>query len=231
MQESLVRLFRLEFLHHRNSISLWTICYACSLRSRIHLICNHVKTSRCLRETSTNAISQANVISYKVALRHTFMRWSHLLRNRSNSKHLHQHMFAKIFRVNLRSRHRSHLFLFLFDSRRFFTQLQSANTVKSVLSHIELAIDSCQMLQELRTLKYSWECDSRVSFAFVLLWKSIDSFRSHYFERVSMLFVCFTRFSLSINNRLFRHTLKKHWLERAKNCCFSLFSFCDLRKF
>ena len=97
------------------------IFIACSLKNRIHLICNDIKCVRFLFVILTNAISQTNVISYKVALRHIFMRRFHLFSNRSNSKYLNQHMFANSFRVNFRFRHvRSHLFFFFrFVSMRF----------------------------------------------------------------------------------------------------------------
>ena len=101
------------------------IFIACSLKNRVHLICNDIKCARFLRKILTNAIvttiSKTNVISYKIALRHTFMQRFHLLSNRSNSKHLNQHMLANSFRVNFRSRHvRFHLFFFFrFASIRF----------------------------------------------------------------------------------------------------------------
>ena len=121
MQILFVRLFRFEFLHYRDFISSWTICFACSLKSRIYLICNDIKCVRFFFVILTNAISQTNVILYKIALRYIFMRRFHLFRNRSNSKHLNQHMFAKTFRVNFRFRDdfRSHLFFFLSIFKNF----------------------------------------------------------------------------------------------------------------
>ena len=178
MQALLARLLRLELLHHRGPISSWTICITCSLRSRVHLVCSDIKCARFFRKVLANAVvtavSKANVTSYKVALRHTFMRRSHLLRNRSNSKHLSQHMLAKAFRVTFRSFTRSHLSLVLFDFQEFLVRLLFADIVKSVLSSIDLSIESCQMLQKLRTMRYSRECVIDVSFLFVLLWESID---------------------------------------------------------
>ena len=159
------------------------IFIACSLRSRVHLICNDIKCAHFLLATLANAVSQANVISYKAALRHTSMRRFHLFRNRSNSKHLSQHMFAKSSRANFRSRStRSHSSLFLLDllrcvfiSRQSLARLLFAGIVKGVLSSIDLSIGSCQMPQELGTMRYSRGCVIGVSLLFILLWGSIDS--------------------------------------------------------
>ena len=207
-QTLFVRLFRFESFRRniktfRNFISSWTIWFACSLKSRIRLICNDIKCVRFLFVILTNAISQTNVISYKIALRYIFMRRFHLFRNRSNSKHLNQHMFAKTFRVNFRFRDdfRSHLFLFFlfrfaFFFRHFRVHFLFANIVKNVSSFIDLSIESNQMFQKLKTMKYSWKCVIDVSFFFMLFWNNIDFFskKSLFWKiKTCCLFVYFVR--------------------------------------
>ena len=44
-------------IFNQNFIWSWMIYIACSLKIRIHLICNHVKSNRCFRIFSTHAIS------------------------------------------------------------------------------------------------------------------------------------------------------------------------------
>ena len=60
--EACIRNFRLA--HSTNYLKILfknrrTIYTACSLGTPIHLACNHVKTSRCLRKASVNAVSNA----------------------------------------------------------------------------------------------------------------------------------------------------------------------------
>ena len=65
-------------------------------------------------------------------------------------------MFAKTFRVNFRSFHdRFHLFRFFFDFQEFLVRFLFANIVKNVLSFIDLSIESRQVFQKLKTMKYS----------------------------------------------------------------------------
>ena len=210
MQTLFVRLFRFERLHHRNFIWSWTICFACSLRNRIHLICNDIKCVRFFWKTLTNAIvttiSKANVISYKVALRHIFMRQFHLFSNRSNSKHLSQHMFANSFRVNFRSRHvRFHLFFFSrFASMRFHfsTVFRSFFVCKHcqrrfvIYRFIDWVVSNVSKVEnnEIFMKQRYW---SFVSFHFVLkeywfFFEKVTTLRK--LEHVVCLFVLFVRF-------------------------------------
>ena len=65
-------------------------------------------------------------------------------------------MFAKTFRVNFRFFHdRFHLFRFFFDFQKFLARFLFADIVKNVSTSINLLIESRQMFQKLKTMKYS----------------------------------------------------------------------------
>ena len=209
MQTLFVRLFRLEHLYHRDFISSWTICFACSLKNRIHLICNQIKKNRCFCAILTNAILKtiANLISYKIALRHISMRRFHLFSNRSNSKHLNQYMFANSFRVNFRSRHvRFHFFFSIcFDAFSFFDSFSLVFCLQTLsktfrylliyrLNHVKCFQNWKQWnIQEnaLLTFRFSSFCFEKI---LIFLRKS------HYFEKIKHV-VCllFCSFAFSIN--------------------------------
>ena len=235
MQTLFVRLFRFERLHHRNSILSWTICFTCSLKNRIQLICNDIECVRFFRKFITNAISKTIAILYKIALRHIFMQRFHLFSNRSNSKHLHQ--FTSRWNIRFAYHFREFFdfffFRYVFFSRHFRVHFLFANIVKNVSSFIDLSIESCQMFSKLKTMKYSWNNVIEILFLFVLLWKSIDFstskkslFRKN--QHVVCLFVCSLVFLLIVDR-----------FEKTKSCCccyfnefdISSFSFCfDLKK-
>ena len=66
-------------------------------------------------------------------------------------------MFAKAFRVSFRSRDdsRSHLSRFSFDSQESLARLLFADIAKNVSSSIDLSIESRQVPQKLRAMRYS----------------------------------------------------------------------------
>ena len=138
------------------------------------MACSGTRCARSLLAALANAVPQANVTPYKAALHHTSMRRSHLLRNRSNPKHLSQHMPAEAFRATFRSPTRPHLPLVLFDSQGSLARLLFAGIAKGVLPPIGLPVGPCQMPQELRTMGYPRGCAIGVSLLSALLWGSID---------------------------------------------------------
>ena len=63
-----------------------------------------------------------------------------------------------------------------FFFRHFRVHFLFANIVKNVSSFIDLSIESRQVSQKLKAMKYSWRRAIEVSLLFILLWKSIDFF-------------------------------------------------------
>ena len=106
---------------------------------------------------------------------------------------------SRQFSISLRSISFIIIF-FRFVSIRFFfrhcrVHFLFANIVKNILLFIDLSIESCQMFQKSKTIKYSWKCVIDVSFLFILFWKNIDFFEIIILKKLTCcLFCLFFRF-------------------------------------
>ena len=198
-------------IFNQNLIWSWMIYIAYFLRSRNQWVCSSIKCALVLCAVLTNAISKAIIVSYKLALRHISMRRSHLLSKRSNSKSSNLHMLAKVFRVN------SRFWFTFFDSRRFLTQLQSADAVKNISSSICLAVDSHRSSRELRAMRYSWESLSWR----ILIWRSHKSclfFESLISDSSTLRESLLWESSRSCYFVFYLNSLHDHSFERTSDC-------------
>ena len=197
-------------IFNQNLIWSWMIYIACSLKTWIHLICNHVKSNRCLRISSTHAIS----ITFSILKSYTN---SHYVMSQCDDFICFRNDRIRNIQIYTCSRKSfaqilDFRFTFL-NFRRFFILIQFADAVKDISSSICLAVDSHWSSRELKAVKYPWES---------LLWENVDLKKSQklfVFSDFSLVFRKSSKSCLFVVSTLFArsitHLERTSWFEKV----------------